>query len=81
MDSGLVSKIYKARRYAQEPERITFMRFEVRFRGDHGIHTVSFDHGKWHCDCRFFSLRGTCSHTMALEKIFGKMLHGEDNEA
>ncbi|MCS7287142.1 MAG: hypothetical protein RMK30_07660 [Anaerolineae bacterium] len=80
MDSGIISKIYKAKRYAQEPERVTFIKFEVQFRGDHSTYVVTFDQGKWHCNCRFFSLRGTCSHTMALERILRTMLPGGKNE-
>jgi|GEM_PF-368078 len=80
VNSGLISKIYKAKRYAQEPERVKFIKFEVSFRGDHDTYTVKFDQGKWHCDCRFFSVRGVCSHTMALEKILGPMLRGGENE-
>ncbi len=80
MDSGLISKIYKAKRYAQEPDRVTFVKFEVMFKGDHDTYTVTFDQGQWHCSCRFFSMRGTCSHTMALEKILGIMLPGGKNE-
>ncbi|RLC79925.1 MAG: hypothetical protein DRI61_06875 [Chloroflexi bacterium] len=77
MDSGLISKIQKAKRYAQETERITFKRFEVSFRGDHNTYTVTFDQGRWHCECNFFAQRGLCSHTMALERVLGKMLSEE----
>ena len=74
MDSGLISKVHKAKRYAQEPQRVTFKRFDVSFRGEHGTYTVTFDEGRWHCECRFFAQRGTCSHVMALERLLGEML-------
>ena len=74
MDSGMVSKIEKARRYAEEHDRVQFSRFEVAFRGDHSTYTVVFDKGKWQCGCRFFAQRGVCSHTMAMERILEGML-------
>jgi len=74
MDSGMISKIQKAKRYAQERERINFIEFEVAFRGDHNSYTVSYDNGQWNCGCRFFAKRGVCSHTMTLERVLGVML-------
>jgi hypothetical protein len=74
MDSGMVSKIEKARRYAEERDRMHFSKFEVAFRGDHSTYTVVYDCGKWQCGCRFFAQRGVCSHTMALERILAGML-------
>ena len=74
MDSGMVSKIEKARRYAEERDRVRFAQFEVAFRGDHNTYSVAFDNGKWQCGCRFFAQRGVCSHTMAMERILAGML-------
>ena len=77
MQSGLIGKIEKAKRYAEERERVTFCGFRVNFRGEHGSYTVSYQEGKWRCSCRFFSGRGVCSHTMALERILAGMLPKE----
>jgi hypothetical protein len=74
MDSGMIHKIEKARRYADERDRVRFSSFEVAFRGDHDTYTVRYDHGSWQCGCHFFSQRGVCSHTMAMERILGGML-------
>lgn len=74
MDSGMISKIQKAKRYAQERDRIRFIEFEVTFRGDHNSYTVSYDRDQWNCGCHFFAKRGVCSHTMALERVLGEML-------
>lgn len=74
MDSGMVSKIEKARRYAEERERVRFEQFQVAFHGEHSDHVVSYQKGAWRCDCRFFGQRGVCSHTMALERILAGML-------
>ncbi|MGQ9493032.1 MAG: hypothetical protein ACUVR2_04640 [Anaerolineae bacterium] len=74
MDSGMVSKIEKARRYAEEKERVRFLQFEVIFHGDHGTYTVRYNQGVWQCGCRFFAQRGVCSHTMAMERILSGMM-------
>ncbi len=74
MDYGLMSKIKKAKRYAEERDRIHFESFAVTFNGDNNPHTVRFENGAWHCDCDFFLTRGRCSHTMALEIILEGML-------
>jgi hypothetical protein len=78
MDSGMVSKIEKARRYAEEKDRVRFSEFEVAFRGDHNTYTVHYDKGSWECGCRFFSQRGLCSHTMAMERILAGMLSEQE---
>jgi hypothetical protein len=74
MDYGMIGKIQKAKRYAEERERIHIGSFEVTFNGDNNPHTVVFKDGVWQCDCGFFLMRGRCSHTMALEIIFEGML-------
>ena len=75
MESGPVQqKAAKARRYAQERGRVSFLRFAARFRGEHGHYTVSYEGGRWGCTCPFFSQREVCSHTLALREILGEML-------
>ena len=74
MDSGMIGKIEKAKRYAEQPDRISFDHFKVTVTGDHDAHLVSFTDGEWSCDCGFFAKRGVCSHTMALERVLGVML-------
>ena len=77
MQSSLIGKIEKAKRYAQEKERVTFSEFLVKFRGDNDDYTISYRDKKWQCSCHFFSTWGLCSHTMALEKILTSMLPEE----
>jgi hypothetical protein len=74
MDYGMIGKIEKAKRYAQERERIRIEVFKASFDGKHNRHEIEFDHGQWKCDCDFFITRGVCSHTMALERILEGML-------
>jgi len=77
MQSSLIGKIEKAKRYAQETDRVTFSELSVKFRGEHDNYVSSLKEDKWHCTCSFFSSWGICSHTMALEKILGNMLPKE----
>ncbi len=74
MQSSLIGKIEKARRYAQEPDRVSFVSFKTTFRGENDNHVVEFADGRWHCTCNFFAGWGICSHTMALQRILGEML-------
>ena len=77
MQSSLIGKIEKARRYAQEKGRVTFSGLTVQFRGDNDTYTTSYKDDKWHCSCHFFSTWGLCSHTMALEGMLADMLPKE----
>lgn len=74
MNSSLIGKIEKARRYAQELHRVRITSLEADFQGEHSTHKVGFADGEWRCTCQFFSGWGTCSHTMAMERILGEML-------
>lgn len=74
MDYGMIGKIEKAKRYAEERDRIQVASFKVTFDGKNNPHEVSFENGVWQCDCSFFRTRGHCSHTMALEIILKGML-------
>jgi hypothetical protein len=71
---NVVSDVEKAKRYADEPDRIQFKAFEVAFSGDNSTHHTSFLDDGWHCDCSFFGSRGVCCHTMAMEKVLKGMI-------
>ncbi len=71
MDTGLVSRIIKARQYAQERERIEFTHFAATFKGEHDTYQVNYDDGHWHCTCEEAARMGVCSHIMAMERIMG----------
>ncbi len=77
MQSSLIGKIEKAKRYAQETDRITFSELSITFRGNNDSHSTGYKDGKWRCTCDFFASWGLCCHTMALEKILGNMLPEE----
>lgn len=74
MDSGMIGKIEKAKRYAEERNRIRFESLLVTFDGTNNNHQVQLENGIWDCTCDFFRTRGRCSHTMALEIILENML-------
>ena len=77
MQSSLIGKIEKAKRYAQETERVTFSELSVKFRGENDNYITGYKDEEWHCSCHFFSVWGYCSHTMALGRILGNMLPKE----
>ena len=81
MDSGMIGKIHKAKQYAEERDRIEFTQFSVTFRGENNDHEITFDNGKWNCECSFFASHGVCSHTMALEKILDGMISVQETAA
>ena len=74
MDYGMIGKIEKAKRYAEQRDRIIIESLTVTFDGDNNPHTVNLINGNWQCDCDFFQTRERCSHTMALEIILEGML-------
>ncbi len=77
MLSGMIGKVEKAHRYAEERGRFAFNRIEVVVHGDNSEHTVSLDGDQWSCNCDFFAHERTCAHTMSLELMLGEMLPRE----
>jgi SWIM zinc finger len=74
MDYGMIGKIEKARRYAEEPQRITFKSFTVEFRGSNDDYQINLRENGWHCTCPGFHAHHICPHIMAMEKLFRPML-------
>ena len=74
MNSSLIGKIEKAKRYAKERERFTISDLTVQVHGDNDSHQVSLQNGRWSCSCDFFEGWGVCSHTMAMERVLDGML-------
>ncbi len=79
MDSGLIGKIEKAKRYAEERDRIQFNHFEANFKGENNDHTVTYKDGQWSCTCNYFQSRGICAHTMGMEFILEGMVTPHEN--
>lgn len=77
MHSSIISKIEKARRYAGEPERVTFSDFTLNFHGEHDDYELSYKDNQWHCSCNFFAGWRFCSHTITLQRILSSMLPRE----
>lgn len=74
MDYGMIGKREKAKRYAEERSRFLFNKFDLTFHGDNNNHHVSFDNGRYTCDCEFFVTHHRCAHTMALEILLKDMV-------
>lgn len=81
MHSDLIGKIEKARRYAEEPERIALGELKASFRGGNNQHSITLSGDEWSCDCSFFRNWSTCAHVMALQKVFDPMLSKEARQA
>lgn len=77
MRSSLIGKIEKARRYAQEPGRVTVSSLAADFHGENAEHRITYSGGTWQCTCDFFSQWGTCSHVMALQQMLTNVLPQE----
>ncbi len=74
MDSGMIGKIQKAKRYAeQERERFRIESLSISVDGTNNSHKVTFENGQLKCTCDFFRTREYCSHTMAIEEIMKGM--------
>ena len=74
MNSSFIGKIDKARKYAEERERVSINSFHATFEGNHNTYQVSFESGEWKCECLFFHTRGVCSHIMALQRMLDEFL-------
>ena len=74
MNSSFIGKIDKAKKYAEERERVNINSFHATFEGNHNTYQVRFESGEWSCECLFFTSRGVCSHTMALQRILDDVL-------
>jgi hypothetical protein len=74
MNSSLIGKIEKARRYAEEPSRARFQSLHVKFEGGHNTYDVRLSDRQWTCTCHTFESLTTCSHIMAMERILAGMI-------
>lgn len=74
MNSGLIGKIQKAHRYAQEPERIHLQSVTATFDGDNSAYNLSLNDDAWVCNCHTYETFGDCQHVMALQLLLKPML-------
>ena len=74
MNVSFVRKVEKAKDYALQKERVSFASCKIRFSGDNGDHTVSYEAGGWDCDCDYRIGRDTYAHIMALQMMFQGMV-------
>ena len=81
MQSSLIGKVEKAKRYAQQPERVRITTMELTFQGEHDAYEVALTGNQWRCSCNFFDSFGTCAHVMAMQRMFEVMLTPEARTA
>jgi hypothetical protein len=74
MNSGLIGKIDKAKKYASERHRMHVAALQVDFDGENEKHRVALEGDAWRCSCDFFAGWGACAHTMALERVLDGMI-------
>ncbi|MDA0988462.1 MAG: SWIM zinc finger family protein [Chloroflexi bacterium] len=74
MYSSVISKIEKAKRYAEEKERVTFDSFVAEFKGENDDHKLEYSKGNLACSCLFFVGHDFCSHSLALQRILEGMI-------
>ncbi|RMF78212.1 MAG: hypothetical protein D6737_15485 [Chloroflexi bacterium] len=74
MDYGMIGKIEKAKRYAEERDRITFNEFLIKFSGDNNSYNLSLNEDGWHCTCPGFQTHRICPHIMCAERVFAPMI-------
>lgn len=77
MNSSVIGKIEKAKRYAEERDRVSFDSFSATVKGEHDSHLVEYRDGNLACSCLFFTGHGLCSHSMAMQRILEDMLPAE----
>lgn len=77
MDYGMIGKIEKAKRYAEEPDRVTISSFTTEIHGDNDNYTVTFGPEGWDCSCSTFKTHGNCAHVMTMELLLKAMLKRE----
>src|SRR5260221_11412005 len=70
MNSSLISKIEKAKRYSAEPDRVHIQSLDVSFRGDNGSHKIRLSGDEWSCECDHFVAHGLCAPVMPLQRYF-----------
>ena len=74
MNSGLIGKVDKAKKYALERDRMHVNALSVDFQGENDTHHVALEGESWACSCDFFAGWGACAHTMALERVLDGMI-------
>jgi len=74
MYSSLISMVEKAKRYASEPDRVSFHGLEIDFRGNNDTHKVRLRGDEWSCECEHFTVHGLCTHVMTLQRLFATHL-------
>lgn len=81
MNSGMIGKIEKAHRYAEERDRFRISGLAVSVNGDNGDHEVRLEDGSLTCGCDFYRHESVCAHTMAVERLLRGLLPAQSAAA
>ncbi len=72
-ESEYETEVFKAKLYANEPERLKPQENGWVFHGENGSHFIRIMDGHWVCDCHTFRRKPegqeSCAHTRAMEKM------------
>ena len=77
MNSTFISMVDKAKRYADEPQRISLTGLQVDLRGNNDIHHVTLTGDQWSCGCDHFQTHALCAHVMTMQRVFSTYLSAE----
>ena len=69
MDSGMIGKIQKAKRYAQERERFTIETLLISVDGTNNGHHVELKDGKLSCTCDFINHANIAATQWRLKRL------------
>jgi hypothetical protein len=69
MQSTIVTKAEKARRYALELDRLRIGALEATFEAGGGTHVLRLGEAGWSCDCEFFVANRVCPHVEAASRM------------
>ena len=81
MYSSIISKIEKARTYAEEKERVNITALSATFRGNHSKYDLGLDEAGWHCSCSSFGAQAICSHVMAVQRMLEGMVRAQETSS
>lgn len=77
MNSSFISMVDKAKRYADDPQRISVTDIEVDLRGNNDTHHLALHDNHWSCGCDHFKTHALCAHVMAMQRVFSSYISSD----
>jgi nucleoside-triphosphatase len=66
---ALIKKIYKAKRYINEPERFERQGDKIILKSEHSVREININENGLNCNCGFYKENSICSHVIAAEEL------------